>query len=64
MVSKNNDGGLQMYKIYLTCSSGIRKFKGYANDENEMIQKVDKILAGSKGVVEVMKFGATVLLAA
>ena len=53
-----------MYKIYLTCSSGIRKFKGYANDENEMIRKVDKILAGSKGVVEVMKFGATVLLAA
>lgn len=53
-----------MYNIYYTPRSGIRRHLCRCEDENEMLQLVDKHLNGSMGVIEVIKHGEIIMYAA
>ena len=55
-----------MYKIYYTSlyGNGVRKFICSCEDENEMVQAIERILSGGAGVVEIFKSGQVIMYAA
>lgn len=57
---------MKMYKIYYTSlyGNGVRKFICSCEDENEMVQAIERILSGGAGVVEIFKSGQVIMYAA